>query len=207
MTLSKSSLSMDKRHSISKTFSWLPSPMNHHAKENRRRSGTPTPTISTSPTSTTPSLSSSSSSSPTTKKFGFFSKFRSSVTELDQILSSDEDEEEHQTPPTPRDSHHLMPSTSISSLSPSPSTKMVPPAPLVTMTAAYMHHDIPTSLPDRSSLSPPPKPPKHASLNQHVQNILAFTFDNVDEMIEKEWESDRHRLEIDLLTPAPYQFS
>jgi hypothetical protein len=29
----------------------------------------------------------------------------------------------------------------------------------------------------------------------------------VDKTIEKEWELDRHRLELDLITPAPYQFS
>ncbi|CAO3594222.1 unnamed protein product [Absidia cylindrospora] len=210
MTLSKSSLYMDKRHSISKTFSWLPSPIINSAKDDRHRTNAPFLNTHMNFTAPTLTLSPSSTSSPTTKKLGFFSKFKSSSTDLDQILSSsDEEEEDHHSPRTPRDSQQLASSSS----SPTPiairssSSSIILP----TISSSPPKTKTPStdSIPASSLInqSPPPLPPQHASLNQYVQNVLASTFDDVDKTIEMEWDQDRRQLEIDLLTPAPFQYS
>ncbi|KAI9302717.1 hypothetical protein BJ944DRAFT_269507 [Cunninghamella echinulata] len=181
MTIKTTSLIIDKRISRS-SFSWLsPSP-----KEDRRHSLTPSPTTS--------------STSSNNKKFGFFSKFKSSTTDLSlhhQGLTSDDDDEDEEDdenekiPPTPRDSltHPPQPPSSKPSIITHPHFLQ------------KEQHTYPL-LPS----SPPPLPPQHATLYQSVCEILNNTFDDIDDIIEQEWESSRKQLEINLHTTPTYQF-
>ncbi|CAO3634449.1 unnamed protein product [Cunninghamella blakesleeana] len=185
MTLKTSSLIMDKRISRS-SFAWLtPSP-----KEERHRSA---------------SFSSNTTPSPTTsssRKFGFFSKFKSSTTDLSQhqnhglsTSDDDDDDEEEKIPPTPRDSLTHPPTSAPTSMKP---TIITDPTFLNPQT---LYHPPPLSS------SPPPLPPQHATLYQSVREVLSNTFNDIDKIIENEWESSRQQLQINIHTTPTYQFS